>query len=217
MSAPTLAPSSLSTQLRERTRDAHERAETVPFITDLMRGRLDRAAYADLAAQQYGIYVALEGAARRMADNPRAQGLLFAELTRTPSIEADLHHLYGPQWRDRIEVLPAARAYAERIEQVSTDLPRYAAHAYTRYLGDLSGGQAIKRLVQRHYGLGEDGVAFYTFTAIPKPKVFKDLYRERLDALQLDPLEVEMAVAEATLAFELNTAVFAALGERHCR
>src|SRR5690625_5376187 len=87
MSAPTLAPSSLSTQLRERTRDAHERAETVPFITDLMRGRLDRAAYADLAAQQYGIYVALEGAARRMADNPRAQGLLFAELTRTPRSE----------------------------------------------------------------------------------------------------------------------------------
>ena len=217
MSAPTLAPSSLSTQLRERTREAHERAETVPFITDLMAGRLNRVAYADLAAQLHGIYVALETAPGRLADVPRAQGLLFAELTRTPSIEDDLTHLYGPTWRDRIEVLPAARAYAERVTQVAGDLPRYAAHAYTRYLGDLSGGQAIKRLVQRHYGIGDEGVAFYTFTGIARPKVFKDLYRERLDALQLDPLEVEMAVAEATLAFELNTAVFAALGERHCR
>jgi len=215
MSAPALDIAPLSAQLRERTRDAHERAETRPFISDLMHGRLDRAAYADLAAQQYGMYVALEAASAALVGSPRGRGLLFPELTRTPSIEADLAYLYGPQWRERIDVLPVAVEYAERIAHVSGDLPRYAAHAYTRYLGDLSGGQAIKRLVQRHYGLGEDGVAFYTFTDIAKPKVFKDEYRERLDALDLSPLEVETAVEEAMVAFELSAALFTALGERH--
>jgi len=211
----TLETAPLSAQLRERTRDVHQQAESVPFITDLMHGRLDRAAYADLAAQQYGMYVALETASASVSGTSRGAGLVFDELTRTPSIEADLTYLYGPRWRETIDVLPAAQEYAERIAHVSGDLPRYAAHAYTRYLGDLSGGQAIKRLVQRHYGLGEEGVAFYTFAGIAKPKVFKDEYRERLDALDLDPLEVETAVAEATLAFELSTALFAALGERH--
>src|SRR5699024_2319953 len=123
----------------------------------------------------------------------------------------DLAYLHGLRWRERTEVLPAARAYAERVAQVGGDLARYAAHAYTRYLGDLSGGQAIKRLVQRHYGLGEEGVAFYTFTGIAKPKLFKDTYRERLDALDLSAPEVETAVAEATLAFELATELFTAL------
>lgn len=215
MSAPSIATDSLSAQLRERTRAAHERAESVPFITDLMHGRLDRAAYADLAAQQYGIYVELEAASAELVGVPRGSSLVFADLTRTPSIEADLAYLYGEDWRECVDVLPAARAYAARIAEVAGDLPRYAAHAYTRYLGDLSGGQAIKRLVQRHYGLGEEGVAFYTFTGIAKPKVFKDEYREQLDALELSPLEVEMAVDEANVAFELSTALFAALGERH--
>ena len=214
-SAVSLHTAPLSAQLRERTREVHERAETRPFVADLMHGRLSRAAYADLAAQQYGLYVALEAASAELAGADRGAGLVFTDLTRTPSIAADLTYLYGPRWRERIEVLPVAAQYAERIAQTAGDLPRYAAHAYTRYLGDLSGGQAIKRLVQRHYGLGEAGVEFYTFTGIARPKVFKDRYREQLDALELSPLETETAVAEATLAFELSAALFTALGERH--
>ena len=215
MSASALATAPLSAQLRERTRAAHERAETVPFITDLMHGRLSGAAYADLAAQQHGIYVALETASAALVGASRGSNLVFPHLARTPAIEADLSYLYGADWRERIEVLPAAVTYAERVAQVSGDLPRYAAHAYTRYLGDLSGGQAIKRLVQRHYGLAEDGVRFYTFTGVAKPKVFKDEYRAELDALELSPLEVDLAVQEATTAFDLSAALFAALGERH--
>lgn len=217
MSAPVIdrAVTPLSTRLREGTRAAHERAETVSFITDLMHGALSTAAYADLAAQQHGIYIALEAASQQMLASQRGRDLVFPGLTRTPSIEADLAFLFGPEWRAEIDVLPVAREYAERIVEVGDDLPRYAAHAYTRYLGDLSGGQAIKRLVQRHYGLGEEGVAFYTFEEIEKPKVFKDVYRARLDALELTPAEVDAAVDEAGVAFDLSARLFAALGERH--
>jgi hypothetical protein len=73
------------------------------------------------------------------------------------------------------------------------------AHHYTRYLGDLSGGQAIGRIIGREFGLdGGVGTAFYSFSEVPKPKLYKDAYRARLDALPLD--DVQRARVLARLA-----------------
>lgn len=210
---PADAAPTLSALLRDGTRTDHTAAETEPFIEHLMGGDLDRAAYADLAAQQLVVYEALEEASVAVRGDARGGPLVFDELTRVPAIEQDLAFLYGPGWRDEIRILPATHEYAARIRDVGSSLPHYAAHAYTRYLGDLSGGQIVRRMLERHYGLDGQGLAFYTFPDIPKAKVFKDLYRERLDALLLDDAETDAALAEAQLAFRLNRAVFAALGE----
>jgi heme oxygenase (biliverdin-producing, ferredoxin) len=206
----------LSALLREGTRTDHAAAETERFIEQLMSGALTRAAYADLAAQQLAVYEALEGASTDVRADDRGAGLVFDELTRVPAIERDLAFLYGPSWREEIRILPATRAYADRVREVGGSLPHYAAHAYTRYLGDLSGGQIVKRMIERHYGLADGGLAFYTFPDIPKVKVFKDAYRDRLDQLALGPAEVAATVSEAQLAFRLNRAVFSALAEVHC-
>jgi heme oxygenase len=88
------------------------------------------------------------------------------------------------------------------------------AHHYTRYLGDLSGGQAIGRILDREFELDGAGIAFYAFEAIPKPKPYKDAYRARLDALGLGPAEVRRVVDEVRVAFTLNQALFTELGER---
>jgi len=208
-------PLTLSARLREGTREVHGKAESTSFVSRLMAGELDRAAYADFAAQHYPIYLALEAASAAQRDDERGATLVFDELTRTPSLEADLEFLFGADWRTQIDILPETEAYAAHVREVGSDLGAYAAHAYTRYLGDLSGGQIIKRMIQRHYGFGEEGVAFYTFQEIPKAKPFKDVYRERLDGLALDEAELEAAVAEAIVAFEHNTAVFQALAARH--
>jgi heme oxygenase len=205
----------LSELLRDGTRADHQAAETEPFIERLMAGDLDRAAYADLAAQQLVVDEALEEASAAQRDDVRGGGLVFDELTRVPAIEWDLAFLYGPSWRGEIRILPAAREYAARIREVGSSVPHYAAHAYTRYLGDLSGGQIVKRMMERHYGLDGDGLAFYEFPGIPKGKVFKDVYRARLDDLLLAGSEVDATLAEARLAFRLNRAVFAALAEAH--
>ncbi len=215
MSAMSVATPSLSARLREGTRAEHQAAESEGFVEGLLSGRLDVAAYADLAAQQLEIYRALEEASALVGRDPRGAGLVFAELERVPSIERDLVHLHGAGWRDTVRVLPATRVYAARLRDVGAGLPEYAAHAYTRYLGDLSGGQVIKRMMQRHYGMGAEGLAFYDFPEIPKAKPFKDLYRERLDALPLDRAETDRAVAEAQEAFRLNRAMFAELGAAH--
>jgi heme oxygenase len=204
----------LSLALREGTRGEHEAAESSGFVGRLLDGSLDRAAYADLAAQQLAVYTALESAGSRLVDDG---GLVFAELERVPAIEADLAYLYGDDWRAQVRVLPATQEYVRRLEETDGSLPLYAAHAYTRYLGDLSGGQIIKRMLQRHYGFAAEGIAFYDFPEIHKLKPFKDVYRERLDALVLDDEARVVVVEEACYAFRLNAAVFADLGAVHVR
>lgn len=206
----------LSVRLREETRAAHERAEGSSFVGALMGGRLGVAAYADLAAQHHTVYTALEEVEETVRGLPGGGSVVFEELRRTAAIERDLAHLVGPDWRARVRVLPAAARYAAHLRDVAAGwVGGYAAHAYTRYLGDLSGGLAVKAILQRTYGIPDEGVQFYTFPGIPKPKPFKDLYRERLDALPLDAVEADRVVAEAGVAFELNTALFADLASVH--
>ena len=209
-------PTPLSTLLREGTRADHGAANSEDFIEQLMSGALNRAAYADLSAQLLVVYEALEDASASMRDDERGADLVFDELTRVPAIERDLAFLYGPVWREEIRILPATREYAERVREAGGSLAHYAAHSYTRYLGDLSGGQIVKRMMKQHYALDQDGVAFYTFPDIPKIKLFKDAYRNRLDDLTLDQDEIDAVLAEAHHAFHLNRVVFTGLAEIHC-
>lgn len=201
----------LSVRLRTGTRVQHETAETQTFITRLMKGELDRAAYADFLAQHYAIYVALERSGETLRAAGSDEGIVLDELVRVPSLEADLEHLFGAAWRTTIEILPATQAYATRLGELDSWLGGWVAHAYTRYLGDLSGGQIIRTMLQRHYGLGEEGVAFYRFPGIAKPKVFKDEYRAALDAVPFDEAERERVLEEANVAFRCNEAMFVEL------
>lgn len=205
----------LSAALRAGTRQDHEDAERSVFVERLMGGTLPLAGYVDLAAQQHAIYTALEAAGDRLAAGGTHGDLVFPELVRVPAIEADLAFLVGPDWRAQVRVLPATADYVARLEQVGDDLPRYAAHAYTRYLGDLSGGQIMKRMIERHHGLSGDGVSFYDFPQIHKLKPFKDVYRDRLDSLDLTPEQRDEVVEEARVAFRLNRAVFQDLAAAH--
>lgn len=204
----------LSQLLRSRTRQRHTHAETRPFVVNLTEGRLNRDAHGDLLVQLRSVYGALEEAAGRFAGDPVAAPFVRPELWRTPSIEDDLVAERGADWREGAQVLDATRAYVARLGAM-TSPAAYVAHAYTRYLGDLSGGQIIARMMQRHYGMPPSHLTFYTFEGIAKPKPYKDRYRESLDAVALDRAGREACAAEAVVAFDLNAAMFAELGARH--
>ncbi|NCT92752.1 biliverdin-producing heme oxygenase [Cellulomonas sp. APG4] len=211
----TDAGTSLSALLRSATRAAHSSAEREPFVEQLMRGELGLDAYVDLLAQHRHVYAALEHADGLLRADPESAELVVDGLARSAAIEADLATLLGPT-AARPRVLPETERYVARLhEVVGRWVGGYAAHAYTRYLGDLSGGQAIKAVLQRSYGLPAAAVGFYTFATIPKPKPFKDEYRARLDRLRLDADERVRVAEEACLAFELNADVFRGLGRTH--
>ncbi|CCH80294.1 Heme oxygenase [Nostocoides japonicum T1-X7] len=202
----------LSTVLRTSTAQAHEDAERSPFMTRLLAGDGIPADFSALTAQLYPVYAALEAALDRFASHPVVAAVHDPALARTDRLASDLAELYGPTWAARradgsIPTLPATAVYVDRL--IRLDRPEaLVAHHYVRYLGDLSGGQIVARLVARHYGVPAEALSFYRFEAIPKRKAYKDAYRARLDALALDDRTRALVVATAIEAFGLNRAVF---------
>ena len=204
----TLIP--FSQALRERTRGSHSESEGAGFMDDLMKGKGTRDDYVALVAQHYFIYEALEAAAVIMADDATAAAFISPKLTRLPALEADLAFLLGPDWRAAIAPLPTTVLYVSRIAEVAADRwsGGFVAHHYTRYLGDLSGGQFISRLMQRQFGFDTNGVGFYLFEEIADPKDFKETYREQLDAMSWSDDERERVIDEVVLAYGFNTDLF---------
>ncbi|EPD84484.1 heme oxygenase [Microbacterium sp. oral taxon 186 str. F0373] len=202
-------PIPFSTALRERSRTAHSGSEHAGFMDDLMRGRGTRDDYVALVAQHWFIYEALEAAADAMRDDPVAAPFISEKLTRLPAIEADLAFLIGDDWRERIAPLPTTRRYVERIREVGATWPGgFVAHHYTRYLGDLSGGLFIGKLMARQFGFETNGIGFYLFDEIADPTAFKDVYREQLDAVAWDAAERERVIDEVLAAYQFNTDLF---------
>lgn len=198
-----------SQELRERTRSVHEESEGATFMQDLMSGRGSREDYVHLLSQHYFVYEALEEAASWLADDPVCALFITSKLTRLPAIEADLEFLIGPTWREQVHPLPSTLRYTARIREVGATWPGgFIAHHYTRYLGDLSGGQIIRTLLQRQYGFETNGVGFYLFNEIAKPKVFKDVYRAQLDAVDWSEEERSRVIDEVALAFQFNSQLF---------
>lgn len=207
---------SFSTVIRTASHEQHVEAETSSFMSDLLGGRLGMDAYARYTEQLWFVYEALESGADRLAANPVAGPFIQPELYRLGALERDLEHLRGADWRARVTALPATQAYADRVRECAAEWPAgYIAHHYTRYLGDLSGGQIIRDKAEKTWGFERkgDGVRFYVFEEITNPAAFKRGYRELLDAVRADDLEKQRIVAECKKAFALNTAVFHALGE----
>ena len=198
----TAVVTELSVQMREGSQAEHTAAETSSFMARLLAGEINEAGYLAYLARLRPVYAALEAA--DWAGHPVAGELLDPALDRLAALDADLA-FWAPDGLPEIDS-PASEAYVARIRSV--DAAGYVAHHYTRYLGDLSGGQAIGRILGRSYGLDRDGLAFYRFDQIPKPKPYKDAYRARLDALPLSEEGQAAVVDEVKIAFRLNQALF---------
>ncbi|WP_405831989.1 heme oxygenase (biliverdin-producing) [Streptomyces sp. NBC_01176] len=205
-----------SALIRTASHEQHVEAETSTFMSDLLGGRLGVDAYARYTEQLWFVYEALEADAGTLAADPVAGPFIQPALLRRAALERDLTHLRGAGWRSTLTALPATEAYAARVAECARAWPGgYVAHHYTRYLGDLSGGQIIRDRAERTWGFARkgDGVRFYVFEDIANPAAFKRGYRELLDALPADDLERQRIIAECRRAFALNTAVFGALDE----
>ena len=202
----------LASMIRTRTMDAHTDAESSPFVEDLVGGRLPIVDYARLTAQHHEIYKAIEEGFERNTD-PTLAPFMIPGLARLRSLESDLVFLAGEDWVGKLPILPATAAYSSHIRQLGVDWPRgLLAHHYIRYLGDLSGGQLIRRVVRRVYRFEDErGSMFYEFPEIQSAKEFKARYRELLDGLPWSEDEKERLIQEVALAFRFHAAIFTEL------
>lgn len=199
--------------LRSATSTAHQRAETASFIDKLISGELSIEAWQMMLEQLEFVYRALESTANEIRDGDQCAELLYAELDRAESIENDLRALRARTGLAPIGMLASTREYVDRILSCRNDGVRYIAHHYTRYLGDLSGGQVMRVKFKEHYGLQDGEAAFFRFEHIESGPRFKKRYRELLDELDLDENGRERIVEEANASFMCNQRVFEELDE----
>jgi heme oxygenase len=199
---------SLSAAFRQRTLSLHSQAERSGIIQDMLRGRATRLGYALLLRNLLPAYQQLEAALQQRTLLPAFREVSNPAVYRTATIETDLRALFGPAWADALPLLPAGRRYADRIASIAGDDGfRLIAHVYTRYLGDLNGGQILKRLLTRSLGLESDALSFFDFPAIADLDGFKRDYRGAIDRAADDIREIEPVIEEAATAFELNILV----------
>ena len=205
--------SSLSDALKNGTAESHEAAENVHFVSNFIKGKIDRELYQELVTGLYHTYVCLESLLNSHGPN-HFPSLHFAnELSRTEALKEDMEYWHGTEWETDPKFhnpSPAVKDYIDRMEEVGRMDPLLLlSHAYTRYLGDLSGGKVLSRIARRALNLnGYDGLQFYNFESIPSAVAFKKMYRTALDELALNSDQMGRLVAEANVAFALNMRVF---------
>jgi heme oxygenase len=211
----------LSQQLKEGTSAAHAAAENVLFVKNFIKGEIPLSLYTRLLVDLWHVYSTME---RRLEEDALAKSrheggivdpIFFPhELNRRDSLELDLEYWLGADWRTTAvaEMSPMTAEYCKRLENCNS--AGLVAHSYTRYMGDLSGGQVLMRKARKAFDLpprSVDGLRFYEFDQIPKASTFKDQYRQELDGLRPAQSVCDEIVAESNVAFLMNMRLFTEL------
>jgi heme oxygenase len=195
-----------------RTRALHLEAEQSGIIADILRGEASPAGYVLLLRNLHAAYDAMEQGLARHHQTPGLARLSAYRFDRAVAIGADLAALCGDNWRSTIPLLPAGEAYADAITRAAEgDGSWLIAHAYTRYLGDLSGGQIVQKLLAKSMQLRPDQLSMYAFAGFPDPVVLKSEYRHALEEAGADLIDPASVVEQGATAFTLNIALSVAV------
>ncbi|KAG0316431.1 hypothetical protein BGZ99_006913 [Dissophora globulifera] len=203
----------LAVDLREGTKDIHVMAERSKFFKCFFKGTVTPALYGRVLISLHHVYSALERILEKHKNDPNIELIYFREeLSRKQGLEEDLEFFNGPDWRAMLSTItPAQQSYVDAIERCSRmDKPELlVAHAYVRYLGDLSGGQMLAKKLQKNNALPEGkGVAFYQFDKIEDKSAFKELFRIRLNQVEVDKETYREIIQEARQAFAKTIELF---------
>ena len=202
-----------SAELKAGTKKSHSAAENTKFVGAFLRGVVDEEEYKKLITNFFYVYSTMEELIKDTKD-PIASILkkYQVKLNRTSFLEQDLRYFYGPMWRNDVYKgeSEACKTYIHRLNEVAQNDPYLlVAHHYTRYIGDLSGGQILKNIAEKALKPPKGaGLNFYEFPYIEDAKAFKTEYRAALDELPLDESQKNAMIAEANYAFRLNMYLF---------
>ena len=179
-------------RITELVWEYHKNAERQQFVQLLMSGEIDEKLYATYLFNQLACYSKLEQYC--------LESSLFIDtrnLPRAPHIYYDYKHL----WQDvdkPPELTESTKAYVEHLETIRGENEKLYAHVYVRHLGDLSGGQMIKRKTP--------GPNRYYVFKHNEAKEYKRIDKERVE-IYLNLYEINV-LPEAIFCFESATNLF---------
>ena len=199
----------LALELDDGTRKSHSMAENTQFVTGFFRGIATKASFAQLVTALYFVYEAMESEFDSCTDS-RVLALDYPELRRLAALELDMEYYHGSDWRSHVQPSAATRAYVARVVEVARETPELLiAHQYTRYLGDLFGGQMMGGMARKSLQLEASlGTSFYEFERIPDTKAFIESWYRRLNELELTDDQRRAIVDEGNRVFALNIEIF---------
>lgn len=140
--------------LKEITKDLHHEAETTKFAKLLLSGKISKEDYANYLYQLVLIYPIIEMGNEVLGNLKNLNGI-----QRSFNIYQDFIEIAGQN--HNYKWLPQTVAYHNYMLEILNDPDRkhlIKAHLYCRHMGDLNGGQIIKRQVA-HISNGK----FYDF------------------------------------------------------
>lgn len=123
--------------LKELTKDSHTAAERTPFMSAVIKGKISKEIWANYTYNKMLWYGAIETKAR-------AEGLLddLPNIDRAFYLYQDAKEMLGTDF-------PTFRQEAIDYHRYILDLEpgKVAAHLYVWHMGDLFGGQMIKKIL----------------------------------------------------------------------
>jgi heme oxygenase len=193
----------LSDVLRERTWPLHATAERCGVIADILQRKADRHEYALLLRNLVPAYERLEAELCARQEDPVLGVFAHRAVRRADRLRSDLRSIAGAEWELSLPLLASGVAYASAIAKAAGDGPRLVSHAYVRYLGDLSGGQVLKKLLGKSLSLPAEALTVYEFPDIDTQILKRDM-RDALDLAGRITDDPHKLVIEAMTAFEHN-------------
>lgn len=199
----------LALLLDDGTRKSHSVAENTAFVQGFFKGLSTQDAYKSLLTSLYFVYGAMELSFDE-CDSTEVKILDDDKLRRLESLSTDMTYFYGPEWRNDIKPSYYAQKYVNRIEEVARDKPYLLiGHQYSRYLGDLFGGQMMGSMASKSLSLEKGtGTAFYSFDDIDNTRDYITEWYTKLNNLDLTQEQKDEIVDEANLVFDLNIGIF---------
>ena len=179
-------------RITELTWEYHKNAERQAFVKQLLSGTIDEKLYATYLYNQLKCYSKLEQYA--------LESSLFLDTRNLPRAEHifyDYRALWGDIGNPPVET-ESTKAYVKHLDTIRGENEKLYAHIYVRHLGDLSGGQMIKRKTPgpNRYYIFKHGEA----------KEYKRIVKERVESY-LNLYEVNV-LPEAIFCFESATKLF---------
>lgn len=178
--------------LKELTWEHHKNAERQTFVKEMFnkKTQISDERYATFLYNQFPMYDVLEAIAM-------SHGLLndIPAIVRSRSILADFKELWPHPEEVTPEIMPVVEEYVNHIKSIMSDKDKIMAHIYVRHMGDLSGGQMIRKRVP---GKGK----MFDF------KQDIDELKERIRAKLNDSM-----ADEAKICFDFATKLFVQLAE----
>lgn len=126
--------------LKELTWESHQKAEETPFMKAVFAKTMPQDLWIDWTYQKWLFYGAIEGAAganRLLGDLP--------DLRRAFYLFMDYNEMNTE--RKKHEFRPIVVDYYNYIISIANDPNKVMAHLYTWHMGDMFGGQMIKKIV----------------------------------------------------------------------